>query len=69
MKRTNLVLDEQMLESARSIAGIKTYSEVVNLALTEFVRRKTFERVDSYASSDIWEGNVAEMRGDYRVSD
>ena len=64
MKRTNLVLDEQILESARSIVGIKTYSEVFKMALPEFLRRKIFGRVDSYASSDIWEGSVADMRRD-----
>ena len=68
MKRTNLVLDEQILDRAKSIVGAKTYSDVVNLALRELVRRKTFEQIDSYASSGVWEGDLAEMREDTRVS-
>jgi Arc/MetJ family transcription regulator len=64
MKRTNLVLDEQILERAKSISGINTYSAVVNQALQEFVRRRTFERIDEYASSGVWEGDLAEIRGD-----
>lgn len=68
MKRTNLVLDEQILDRAKSIMGAKTYSDVVNLALRELVRRKTFEQIDSYASSGVWEGDLAEMREDTRVS-
>ncbi len=64
MKRTNLVLDEQLLDAAQVAVGLKTYSDVVNLALSELVRRKTFERIDLYASSDVWDGNLAELRED-----
>lgn len=64
MKRTNLVLDEQILEQAKSISGINTYSAVVNAALREFVRRRTFERIDQFASSGVWEGDLSEIRGD-----
>jgi Arc/MetJ family transcription regulator len=64
MKRTNLVLDEQILEEARRESGLKTYSDVVNLALREFVRRKTFARIDEFASTDVWEGSLEEMRED-----
>ena len=62
------MLDEQILDRAKSIMGAKTYSDVVNLALRELVRRKTFEQIDSYASSGVWEGDLAEMREDTRVS-
>jgi Arc/MetJ family transcription regulator len=48
--------------------GLRTYSDVVNLALRELVRRRTFQKIDSFASSDVWEGDVAEMRGDRGVS-
>jgi Arc/MetJ family transcription regulator len=68
MKRTNLVLDEQVLDSAKAVSGLRTYSDVVNLALRELVRRRTFQKIDSYASSDVWEGDIAEMRGDRGVS-
>jgi Arc/MetJ family transcription regulator len=64
MKRANLVLDGEVLESARAIAGLKTYSEVVNLALREFIKRATYAKIDQYASSDVWEGDLAEMRSD-----
>jgi Arc/MetJ family transcription regulator len=64
MKRTNLVLDEHILDEARRVAGTRTYSEVVNLALRELVRRASFARIDTFASSDIWNGELGEMRGD-----
>ena len=69
MKRTNLVLDEKSLDEAKAMSGLKTYSEVVNVALREYVRRKTFERIDRFAGSDVWEGSLPYMRDDADVSD
>ena len=64
MKRTNLVLDEEILDKAKAIVGSKTYSDVVNMALRELIRRKTFENIDKFASSGIWEGDLSKMRDD-----
>lgn len=64
MKRTNLVLDEHMLDKAKAITGSKTYSDVVNMALSELIKRRTFARIDYYASTDIWTGSLADMRDD-----
>ncbi len=68
MKRTNLVVDTQLLETAKRELGLKTYSETVNECLREVLRRRTFEKIDSYAGSDIWEGSLSEMREDRGVS-
>ena len=38
MKRTNLVLDEQLLDQAVRLLGAKTYSAAVNTALEELIR-------------------------------
>jgi len=67
MKRTNLVLDEHILDQVKAVSGSRTYSETVQKALLEYLRRHTFNRIDEYASSGIWEGNLAEMRRDYDV--
>ena len=60
MKRKSLVLDEGVLEEARRESGLKTYSEVVNEALRDFVRRRRFARIDEFASSDVWQGPLSE---------
>ena len=39
MKRTNLVLPEELLEEATRLSGEKTYSKAVTRALQEFVRQ------------------------------
>jgi len=40
MKRTNLVLDADLLENATRVLGVKTYSAAVNIALAETLRVK-----------------------------
>jgi Arc/MetJ family transcription regulator len=64
MERTNLVLDENLLEEAVRLSGERTYSGAVSRALTEFVRRVRANRILELAGSGLWEGNLAEMRGD-----
>jgi len=64
MKRTNLVLDEHLLEEAVRVAGVKTYSRAVNMALRDFVRRAKARRILELAGSGLWEGDLAEMRRD-----
>ena len=64
MKRTNLVLDEQLLEEATRISGEKTYSAAVMRALESFVRRAKARQILELRGSGLWEGDVSEMRRD-----
>ena len=64
MKRTNLVLDEELLEEALRLSGERTYSSAVNRALDDFVRRIRAGRILALAGSGLWEGTLADMRGD-----
>jgi Arc/MetJ family transcription regulator len=64
MKRTNLVLNEHLLEEATRLAGERTYSKTVNRALEDFVNRIKARRILELAGSGLWEGDLAEMRGD-----
>ncbi|MGN6182650.1 MAG: type II toxin-antitoxin system VapB family antitoxin [Thermoanaerobaculia bacterium] len=43
MKRTNVVLDEKLLEEARKATGERTYSAAINTALNELVRVRRLE--------------------------
>lgn len=64
MKRTNLVLDEQILEEATRLSGEKTYSATVQRALEDFVRRIKARQILELAGSGLWEGNLGAMRRD-----
>ena len=64
MRRTNLVLDEQLLEQATHVLGSKTYSAAVNTALAEIIRLKKIHDIPRFFGTGIWEGDLAEMRED-----
>ena len=64
MKRTNLVLDENLLAEATRLSGDRTYSKAVGRALEDFVRRIKARRILELAGSGLWEGDLAQMRAD-----
>lgn len=64
MKRTNLVLDEKLLEEAIRLSGDRTYSRTVSRALADYVQRIKARRILDLAGSGLWEGDLAEMRRD-----
>ena len=64
MKRTNLVLDREVLEEARRISGVKTYSETVNKALAELVRQHKVRSIVEFFGKGLWKGDLTEMRED-----
>jgi Arc/MetJ family transcription regulator len=64
MKRTNLVLDAELLNEATRVLGLKTYSATVNRALAEAVRVRKIQSLPSFFGSHLWEGNLAVMRED-----
>ena len=64
MKRTNLVLDEQILEETLRLSGERTYSKAVTRAMEDFVRRAKAGRILELAGSGLWEGDLAQMRND-----
>ena len=68
MKRTTIVIDEELLEKAARLAGVKTYSKAVETALFEFVRRAEARKILELRGSGLWEGDLAEMRGDTSTS-
>ncbi len=64
MKRTNLVLDEQLLEEAVRLGGERTYSKTVERALQEFVKRIKARQILELAGTGLWQGDLSEMRSD-----
>lgn len=64
MRRTNLVLDGEILEEARRALGTKTYSETVNKALAEAVRRHAMQSIVEFFGKGLWKGELSEMRED-----
>lgn len=65
MKRTNLVLDEQLLITATHLLAAKTYSAAVNTALAEVIRMRNMQSLPNSFGTGIWEGDLQQMREDF----
>ena len=64
MKRTNLVLDAELLDEAVRLSGERTYSRVVGRALDDYVRRIKARRILELVGTGHWRGSLSEMRSD-----
>jgi Arc/MetJ family transcription regulator len=67
MKRTNVVLDERLLEEAVQVSGERTYSRTITRALEELVQRAKARQIDRLAGSGLWSGDLSTMRRDAPV--
>jgi len=64
MKRTNVVLDEDLLDEAVRLSGERTYARTIERALQEMVRRAKARGIEQLAGSGLWKGSLSQMRGD-----
>ena len=64
MKRTNVVLDEHVLEEAVRVSGERTYARTIERALAEMVQRAQARGIEQLAGSGLWVGDLSQMRGD-----
>ena len=62
--RTNIVIDDDLLERAMRATGAKTKREVVELGLATLVRLKEQEEIRGLRGKLRWTGNLDEMRRD-----
>jgi Arc/MetJ family transcription regulator len=60
--RTNIVLDETLVEQARKLTGIKTKKELIHEALRTLIRMRLQAEVRDLRGKLHWEGNLDEMR-------
>ncbi|WP_456417873.1 type II toxin-antitoxin system VapB family antitoxin [Thiolapillus sp.] len=60
--RTNIVIDDRLIDDAIRLTGAKTKREVVDLALKSLVALKKQEKIKSYRGKLKWEGNLDDMR-------
>ena len=62
--RTNIVIDDHLLERAMRATGAKTKREVVELGLAALVRLKEQEDIRGLRGKLRWTGDLDEMRRD-----
>jgi Arc/MetJ family transcription regulator len=60
--RTNIDLDDQLMETARQLTGIKTKRAIVEEALRVLIRLHRQADIRSLRGKLRWEGDLGEMR-------
>jgi len=62
MLRTNIELDEKLVDEAMRLTHKKTKKELVNYALRELVSRKKRKKLLELEGRVEWTGSLGEMR-------
>ena len=60
--RTNIVLDDALVNRAQELTGIRTKREVINTALRTLVHLHEQSSVRALRGKLPWEGDLAEIR-------
>jgi Arc/MetJ family transcription regulator len=62
MKRTNIAVDEKLVEAGLQATGIKTRRALVDYALRELLRRESQKKILELKGNIHWEGDLSAMR-------
>ena len=62
--RTNIVIDDKLMNAALRATGAKTKREAVELGLRTLVRLKKQQQVRGYRGKLKWQGDLDHMRTD-----
>ncbi len=60
--RTNIVIDEKLMNDALQATGLKTKKEVVELGLKTLVRLNQQKQIKELKGKLKWDGDLEEMR-------
>jgi Arc/MetJ family transcription regulator len=62
MKRTNIVIDDELVEDCLRVTGIKTRKALIDHALRELYRHESQIKVLELKGKINWEGDLGEWR-------
>ena len=63
MKRTNIVIDEELIEKAMEITHARSKREVVQMALEQMVKKSSLaSSLERLRGNLDWNGNLNKMR-------
>ncbi len=60
--RTNIELNQELIEEIMKLTAISTKKEVVHRALEEYLRKLKLSELADLAGKIEWEGDLEEMR-------
>ena len=61
--RTNIVIDDQLMESALKVSGLTTKKDVVEQGLKLLIKKSQQQGIRRLRGKLKWEGDLDEMRG------
>ena len=61
-RRTNVVLDEDLVEAGLEITGLKSRRALIDYALRELLRRESQRKILELKGKVHWEGDLSWMR-------
>ena len=67
MKRTNIVLDDKLIEKGMKATGIKTQRALIDHALRELLRHEAQTEILKLKGNVEWKGNLDEWRRGRRL--
>jgi Arc/MetJ family transcription regulator len=59
MKRTQVVIDEHLIEAGLKMTGFKTSRELIDFALRELLRRESQKQILMLKDKIHWEGDFS----------
>jgi len=62
--RTNVVIDDDLMESALRVSGLKTKKDVIEEGTKLLVQLKNQKKIKKFRGKLKWSGNLDEMRSD-----
>jgi len=62
--RTNIVIDDELMNSVMKLTGIRTKREAVELGLKTLLRLQQQENIRNYRGKLDWTGDLDDMRTD-----
>lgn len=62
MKRTNIEIDEQLVEQGKKITGMTTCKDVVNFALKQLIRKESQKDLLQFFGKVEWSDDLSKMR-------
>jgi Arc/MetJ family transcription regulator len=60
--RTNIVIDDDLMEEVLKVTGLETKKDAVELGLKTLVRLKNQEKIRRFRGKLSWEGDLTEKR-------
>ncbi|MGB0712744.1 MAG: type II toxin-antitoxin system VapB family antitoxin [Gammaproteobacteria bacterium] len=62
--RTNIVIEDHLMDDALKLTGLKTKREAVELGLKTLIKLKKQENIRQFRGKLSWEGCLDDMRND-----